>query len=120
MQLAAPPSRLLFAHYALPRAVCARLTGHRQSKKHGRTDIRPAAEKLRECISLPSSTPLSMLSHHLVLFELLVKVVSLQLVSWTACHLSREYMKAVLEVANECLAIAESFYASRTLVPTRV
>ena len=26
MQLAAPPSRLLFAPYALPRAVCARLT----------------------------------------------------------------------------------------------
>ena len=83
-------------------------------------DTRPAAEKLLECISLLSSTPLPMLSHHLVLFELLVKVVSLQLVSWTACHLSREYMKAVLEVANECLAIAESFYAPRALVPTRV
>lgn len=61
-----------------------------------------------------------MLSHHLVLFELLVKVVSLQLVSWTACRLSREYLKAVLEVANECLTIAESFYVLRTPVPTRV
>jgi len=61
-----------------------------------------------------------MLSHLLVLSELLVKIVSLQLVSWAACHLSREYMKAVLEVANECLTIAESFYASRAVVPTRV
>jgi hypothetical protein len=56
----------------------------------------------------------------LVLFELLVRIVSLQLVSWAACHLSREYTKAVLEAANECLAIAESFYATRAIVPTRV
>ena len=34
MQLSAPPSRLLFAPYALPRAVCARLTGHRPPKRH--------------------------------------------------------------------------------------
>jgi hypothetical protein len=61
-----------------------------------------------------------MLSPILVLFELLVKIVSLQLVSWAACHLSREYMKAVFEVANECLTIAESFYATRAIVPTRV
>lgn len=61
-----------------------------------------------------------MLPHLSVLFELLVKIVSLQLVSWAACHLSREYMKAVLEVAKECLTVAESFYASRAIVPTRV
>lgn len=61
-----------------------------------------------------------MLSLPTVLFELLVKVVSLQPVSWAACHLSKEYTKAVLEVANECVTIAESFYASRAIVPTRV
>ena len=66
-----------------------------------------------------SDLPL-MLSHHLLLFEVLVKVVSLQLVSWAACQLSREYTKAVLEVAKDCLTIAESFYASRAIVPTRV
>ena len=75
-----------------------------------------------ECISLLSPSFPLMLSHHLVLFELelLVKVVSLQLVSWAACHLSKEYTKAVLEVATECLAIAESFYAARAIVPARV
>ena len=110
-------SRLLFAPYALPRAVCARLTGHRQSKKHRHE---AAAGKVLKCVSLLSSYFPLMLSHHLVLFELFVKVVSLQLVSWAACHLNREYMKAVLEVANECLTIAESFYASRAIVPARV
>lgn len=88
--------------------VCPRNTG------------KAAAEKVLECISVLSSDLLSMLSHFSVLFELLVKVVSLQLVSWAACYLSREYMKAVLEVANECLTIAESFYATRAIVPTRV
>ena len=84
------------------------------------TDTRP---RLRKCstvfLLLSSDLPL-MLSHLLVLSELLVKIVSLQLVSWAACHLSREYMKAVLEIANECLTIAESFYATRAIVPTRV
>lgn len=56
----------------------------------------------------------------LVLFELLVKIVSLHLVTWAAYHLSKEYTKAVLEVASECLTVAESFYAARAIVPTRV
>ena len=56
----------------------------------------------------------------LVLLELTVKIVSLHLVTWAAYCLSREYTKAVLEVASECLTIAESFYASRAIVPTRV
>lgn len=73
-----------------------------------------------KCIFLLSSYLPPMLSHHLVLFEFFVKVVSLQLVSWAACHLSREYTKAVLEVANECLTIAESFYATRAIAPARV
>ena len=56
----------------------------------------------------------------LVLFELLVKIVSLLLVIWAARHLSREYLKAVVEVASECVTIAESFYSTRTIVPARV
>jgi hypothetical protein len=56
----------------------------------------------------------------LVLFELLVKIVSLHIVIWAACHLSREYMKAVVEVAAECLTIPESFYAARAVVLARV
>lgn len=116
MQLTAPPSRLPFAHYALPRAVCARLTCHHKEHRHP-----AAAEKVLRCISLLSAALPLMLSHVLVLlFELLVKIISLQLVSWAACHLSREYMKAVLEVAHECLAVAESFYATRAIVPGRV
>lgn len=93
----------------------ARLTCH--DKEHR---LSAAAEKVVGCISLLSSALPLMLSHLLVLFELLVKIVSLQLVSWAACHLSREYMKAVLEVAHECLAVAESFYATRVIVPARV
>jgi hypothetical protein len=71
-------------------------------------------------ISLLSSPSPLMLFHTLVLFELIVKILSLHIVIWAACHLSREYMKAVLEVAAECLTIAESFYAARAIVPTRV
>lgn len=55
-----------------------------------------------------------------VLFEFTVKVVSLQVVSWAAYYLSKEYMKAVVEVASECVIVAESFYATRTIAPTRV
>lgn len=55
-----------------------------------------------------------------VLFELTVKIASLYLVAWTARHSSREYTKALLEVANDCVSIAESAYATRGLVPTRV
>ena len=45
MQLAAPPSRLLFAHYALPRAVCARLTGPVQ-------ETQTPDPRLRSCSSV--------------------------------------------------------------------
>lgn len=55
-----------------------------------------------------------------VLLEFLVKITSLQLVTWAACYLSKEYTKAVIEVASECLIIAESFYSTRAIVPTRV
>jgi len=55
-----------------------------------------------------------------VLFELTVKVASLHLVAWAAYYSSREYIKAVLEVASDCVTIAESAYATRGLVPTRV
>jgi hypothetical protein len=84
------------------------------------TDTRPRLRKCSSVFLLLSSDLLLMLSHLLVLFELLIKIVSLQLVSWAACHLSREYMKAVLEIANECLTLAESFYATRAVVPTPV
>jgi hypothetical protein len=55
-----------------------------------------------------------------VLFELTVKIASLYLVAWAAYHSSREYTKALLEVANDCVTIAESAYATGGLVPTRV
>jgi hypothetical protein len=55
-----------------------------------------------------------------VLFELTVRIASLLLVAWAAHHLSKEYMKAFLEVASDCVTIAESAYAPRGLVPTRV
>jgi hypothetical protein len=55
-----------------------------------------------------------------VLLELTVKITSLQLVAWAAYYSAREYTKAFLEVANDCVTIAESAYATRGLVPTRV
>lgn len=56
----------------------------------------------------------------LLSLEFLVKITSLHLVTWAACYLSREYIKAVIEVAGECLVIAESFYTTRLIVPIRV
>lgn len=56
----------------------------------------------------------------LLFFELVVKIASLQLVVWASYYLSREYLKAVVEVASECVTIVESFYATRAVVPTRV
>lgn len=61
-----------------------------------------------------------MLPFLFVLLEFLVKITSLQLVTWAAYYLSREYTKAVIEVASECLTIAESFYTTRPIIPTRV
>ena len=55
-----------------------------------------------------------------VLLELTVKIASLHLVAWAAYYSSREYTEALLEVANDCVTIAESAYASKGLVPTRV
>ena len=55
-----------------------------------------------------------------VLFELTVRIASLYLVVWAAYYSSIEYTKALLEVASDCVTIAESAYATRGLVPTRV
>jgi hypothetical protein len=71
-------------------------------------------------ISLLSSPSLYKLFLNQVLFELVVKIVSLHIVSRAARHLSTEYTKAVLEVAAEFLTIAESFYTARVVVPARV
>jgi hypothetical protein len=54
-----------------------------------------------------------------VLLELTVKITSLHLVVWAAYYSSREYTKALLEVAKDCVIIAESAYSNRRLVPTR-
>jgi hypothetical protein len=86
------------------------------------TAYRVRAEKSAGCISLSSSVhPLILMLFALsVLLELTVKIASLHLVAWAAYYSSREYTKALLEVANDCVTIAESAYASRGLVPTRV
>jgi hypothetical protein len=93
-------------------AVCARLTC--STARAGRGEI------VVKCISLLSSPSLLMLFLYQVLFELIVKIVSLHIVSRAPCHLSTEYTEAVLEVAAEFLTIAESFYTTRAVVPTRV
>jgi hypothetical protein len=61
-----------------------------------------------------------MLSLVLLLFEPIVKIISLHIVTWSACHLSREYVKAVLKLATECLTIAESHQAARAIDPARI
>lgn len=61
-----------------------------------------------------------MLLLFLLLAEFTVRIASLQLVALAACYISREYAKAVIEVARDALTIAESIYATRPVVPTRV
>lgn len=61
-----------------------------------------------------------MLLLFLLLAEFTVRVASLQLVTLAACYMSREYAKAVVEVARDALTIAESIYGTGPLVPTIV
>lgn len=95
--------------------ICARLTRRLHEEAWPRL-----GSELKEAGRVYFTSSPSLMLLLIILFELLVKVISLQLVAWAACYLSREYMKAIVEVASECLVLVDSFYATRTVVPTRV
>ena len=130
MSLSTPSSSSLVSLSARPASnsspsccMRARLTGH--EGKSRRSWPRTGSE-LRKVLATYISLSSSVHPHILMLFalsvllELTVKITSLHLVAWAAYYSSREYTKALLEVANDCVNIAESAYANRRLVPIRV